>query len=96
MKYRLTIAELAEFQTDDYEIDYNSKFPGLGDRFIDHLFDTYQKIESGPKSYQKIQGEIRRALVNGFPYSVFYEIMKDEVVVLSVLPQASDPGRWPS
>ncbi len=54
MRYRLVITELAEIQAEDYEAYYESRLIGLGDRFIDHLFDTYQRIEDNPKSWQKL------------------------------------------
>ncbi|MEL6843597.1 MAG: type II toxin-antitoxin system RelE/ParE family toxin [Bacteroidota bacterium] len=96
MEHRLYLSDEFLDQAEDIEFYYNSLTPNLGDRFIDQLYSLLQKLEERPLTWQKVSPTIHRALVPGFPYSVFFRLKEEQLVeVLSVLHQASDPGKRP-
>jgi len=57
---------------------------GLGDRFLTAVLDTIDRIALNPKGYAKVIREARRAEVEKFPYSVWFKV-KDDVLVIACL-----------
>lgn len=74
---------------------YEGEQPGLGERFRRALSAIVDHIEQFPESAPAVHGDIRRAVVPGFPYSLFYIVDEGLVVVLRVLHGARDPSGWP-
>jgi plasmid stabilization system protein ParE len=70
---------------------YEGQAPGLGQKFLNELSATYDRIRLGPEKYQRVATEVRRAMARRFPYAVYFGIEGDEVVVLAVLHAARDP-----
>lgn len=73
---------------------YEGERPGLGSEFLDELGATYARIQDGPLRYQDLQAGIRRALLRRFPYSVYFAIDGELVVVVAVLQARRDPTEW--
>ena len=44
--------------------------------------------------YQGVGTTVRRAMVERFPFSVFYRIATDQIEVIAVLHQSRDPREW--
>ena len=59
--------------------------------FVNDLERTESHLRAQPALYQQIEGEIRRAVLRRFPYSLFYVIERDEVVVLACMHQHQKP-----
>jgi len=97
MSYQVEISDLAIEQAFEIETYYHGYGPGLGNEFLDVLFDCYVSLEANPNRWQCIRNDIRRALVKKFPYSVFYRVQEtaQKVEILTVLHQKADPGKWP-
>jgi len=97
MSYRVELSDLAVEQAFEIESYYDAQMPGLGGEFLDYLFACYLGLESNPSRWQILHQDIRRALVDRFPYSVFYRIKETDqkVEVLTVLHQSSNPNQWP-
>jgi plasmid stabilization system protein ParE len=97
MNYQVEISDLAIEQAFEIETYYHRYGPSLGNEFLDALFDCYVSLEANPNRWQCIRNDIRRALVNKFPYSVFYRVQEtaQKVEILTVLHQKADPGKWP-
>ena len=97
MSFRLEITEAAVEQVFEEETYYESKKVGLGAKFLDELFACYVNLEKSPKQWAEVRPSIRRALVNRFPYSVFFRIVESRslVQVLLVIHQSADPRKWP-
>ncbi len=66
---------------------------------IKELFIDIKKIEkyilSNPELYAIRYKKIRRVNLKKFPFSFFYFLEKDKVVILRVLHQTRDPKFWP-
>jgi plasmid stabilization system protein ParE len=74
---------------------YEGQTEGLGERFLAAVDSVFDAIERYPDMFAQVHGEVRRALVSRFPYSVFYRVESRRVVVLAVLHTARDPRLWP-
>ena len=67
---------------------------GLGKQFLDAVEHAFQRIATKPGRYPCILRDARRALLRGFPYSIFYRVKGDEVRVLGVIHQHHHPQHW--
>jgi len=74
---------------------YEGQIEALGEKFLTAVDSTFEAIERYPEMFGQIHGEVRRALVSGFPYAVFYRVESTQVVVLTVLHTSRDPKIWP-
>jgi toxin ParE1/3/4 len=73
---------------------YENEEPGLGLAFLDQLLATYDRIATGPLQYQDLRSGVRRALLQRFPYAVYFAVEGDFVVVLAILHASRDPAEW--
>jgi len=65
---------------------YEAQLPGLGRAFIAELDVTLAFLKLNPQMYALVSddGDVRRALLHRFPYSLVYEVMNaDDIVVLA-------------
>jgi plasmid stabilization system protein ParE len=95
MSYRLSVSEIAMQQAFELEAWYDSWQEGRGAAFIDALFECYQQLEVSPFRWAVLKQDIRRALLAPFKCAIFYRVKEDSVVILAVMHQAADPGKWP-
>jgi len=51
---------------------YERRRPGLGLRFLDELDYVLQRVAAAPFQFPAIHPGVRRALLNRFPYSVYF------------------------
>jgi plasmid stabilization system protein ParE len=73
---------------------YKSQKPGLGDKFLDCVDETVNRISQMPESYVIVYGDIRRAVVRQFPYAVYYRIVSSRVIVTAIFHGRRDPKSW--
>jgi plasmid stabilization system protein ParE len=73
---------------------YEQQQEGLGNSFLREVRATLASVERSPRLYPKIRGEIRRAIVRRFPYSILYLAETDRTVVISCFHGRRDPRRW--
>ena len=74
---------------------YATQGPELGDKFLRAVTSAVEAIGRYPQMFSAVHGEVRRAILSGFPYAVFYRIEPRRVVVLAILHTARDPRLWP-
>ena len=83
---------------DDVELAfawYEKQRRGLGFEFLDCVEVSLNNILSFPEMYAKIYSSFRRCVVRRFPFSVFYTIEGNEIVIHSVFDNKQDPKKRP-
>jgi len=67
--------------------------PGINQTsaFINDLQLTESHLRTHPALYQRVEGDVRRAVLRRFPYSLFFLIEQDQVVVLAFMHQHQRP-----
>jgi plasmid stabilization system protein ParE len=92
----LPIRLLAEAREElDAGIDwYEEQREGLGDLFLTRVDEALSRIGTFPEMHGRVFGEVRKAVVQRFPYIVLYRIEPSEVVVISVFHTSQDPSIW--
>ena len=83
--YRTVLDPEAEIDIENAARWYEDERRGLGVEFIGALDACLDAIEAAPVSFQKVRGEVRRWFLGRFPYSVYFEIVGDQIEVLAVL-----------
>jgi plasmid stabilization system protein ParE len=94
MKRDLIVRRRAEAQAFRARDWYESQLEGLGQRFVAELDSAVRKAHENPQHYQIVHREIRRVLLRRFPFAVFFVAEQPRVVVLAILHQYEDPGKW--
>jgi plasmid stabilization system protein ParE len=73
---------------------YESQRTGLGEAFLLSLDATIAGIQRLPNHHPTVYRDLHRALLQRFPYAVFYLIDSGRIVVTAVMHQRQDPQRW--
>ena len=85
-------AELDIAETLEYYLDEET--PVSADRFVQAVEGAYPEILAAPFRYPADRDGIRQKPIIGFPCSVLYSILDDEIVVLSIRHHKRKPGFW--
>lgn len=64
---------------------YEAQRRGLGAEFLDELELLISSLADNALLYAMQFGSIRRVFARRFPYAVFYQVIDEDVVVLSIL-----------
>ncbi len=73
---------------------YEDRESGLGYDFSIEVFTTIQNIVNHPTAWPIIEEDMRRCLVNRFPYGVIYSIEQDKIFILAVMHLRRHPDYW--
>lgn len=87
----LKISKLAFLEIEDAKEYYNLQKATLGDTFKNDVKKSIENIKQFPTLYPNITNNIKRCLLHRFPYSIFYAISDNTILVLSVAHQHRKP-----
>lgn len=74
---------------------YNGERDGAGDEFLVEVGATLRRVSNLPLSFPRVSTTARRALVDRFPYGVYFRVERDgDVLVLAVIHLHRQPGAW--
>ncbi|MDH4083253.1 MAG: type II toxin-antitoxin system RelE/ParE family toxin [Nitrospira sp.] len=96
MARRLVVQPQADLDIQAAAVWYEDQRSGLGVRFLDELGLVFQRIETNPRQFSRLEGEVRRALLHHFPYGVYFIEVSEAIIVLAVLHLHRDPDVWKS
>ena len=74
---------------------YERQRKGLGFDFLDCVEVALQNIIGNPEIYQIRYSNFRGCVIRRFPFSVFYTIETDEIIVHSIFDNRQDPQKRP-
>ena len=83
---------------DDIEIAfswYEMQRKGLGFEFLDCVESSLNNISTMPEMYQLSHANFRNCIVRRFPFSVFYTIEEEGIIIHSVFNNRRDPQTKP-
>ncbi|OQP64818.1 hypothetical protein A3860_18860 [Niastella vici] len=93
MAYKLEIRGEAEEEIFEAYKWYEEQTPGLGERFIVELEAVFNKISRTPLHYKIARSVFRQASIKSFPFVVYFEINRDNIVVYSVFHTSRKPHK---
>lgn len=73
---------------------FEEKSIGLGSDLLTAIQQAASRIEKFPASGAVEQGNIRKCLVRGFPFTLLYEANADHIFIAAVMHQHRRPGYW--
>ena len=94
MTRTLIVRSEAEADLAASKLWYEEQHDGLGARFLAEIDATFRRIEANPLAFNFVRSKLRRALVQRFPFGVFYILTERHIVIVAVLHAARDPRLW--
>jgi len=92
MKYFFHPEAESEFQG---AIEYYEKCElGLGQAFVIQVYSAIRNIITYPNMCPILERDIRRCLVNRFPFGILYSIEENEIFILAVMHLRRNPDYW--
>ena len=82
-------AELIEAQ--DW---YEGEASGLGRRFRQAIEVLVDRMSENPRQFPVVFKNVRRALLRRFPYSLFFLVEDETVLVIACFHASRDPLQW--
>jgi len=90
------------FYTDKAMVDidiafswYEKQRQGLGFEFLDCIEQAVKNITSLPEMYQESYANFRGCVIRRFPFTIFYTIEEEGLIVHSVFNNRQDPSKRP-
>ncbi|HEX4611358.1 MAG TPA: type II toxin-antitoxin system RelE/ParE family toxin [Urbifossiella sp.] len=96
MSFPVALDPEARTEFDDGYDLYEGRQTKLGRTFADAVESVLRGIGATPKMHAVVFGDIRRAVVRGFPYCIYYLEEPALVPVISVFHTSRDPKIWQS
>lgn len=73
---------------------YESRGKGIGAEFLRSFEASLSAISRNPLQFQAVEGEVRRALLRRFPYSIMYVVAGEDLLILACFHASRNPQRW--
>jgi len=84
----------AERELDEAYRYYENILPGLGERLLDEVQRGLARIKLFPQAWSPITENIRKCILNNFPYEIIYTIHGDTITILAFAHQHRKPEYW--
>lgn len=94
MTRQLVFRPEADLEINEAAEWYEAREQGLAVEFLRVLDACIESIRRSPLLYPVVSGEVRRAVLRRFPYSVIYMVREDEILVIACFHGQRDPKRW--
>ena len=91
---RVKFTRLAASEAREARAYYEQKQEELGARFSSELRSALARIKRLPMAWPECEPNVRRTLLNRFPYHLHYTIEDDAVVVLGIYHARRAPIAW--
>lgn len=92
----LILLPRAELDVIETGLDYETAQEGLGSAFERELGFVIERVRSTPQQFPVLERDVRRAMLDRFPYGIFFLVEDATVVVFAVLHLQRDPETWRS
>lgn len=94
MTLRIVFRRAANSEFEDAAVWYNEQRIGLGEVFIVEIEEAVANAAVSPQRYPVVFGDIRRTVARRFPFSVYFRVRPNELVVLAVFHGRRNPTIW--
>ena len=94
MSHEIRVRVRAQKDIEDAARWYEAQRTDLGGRFLDEIQSAFSLIAENPKLYPEIYRQTRRAMLQRFPFGVFYRMRGSVVSIIAVMHSSRDPKQW--
>jgi len=93
MSLPVVFRRIARQEMDDSIAWYEKERPGLGIQFAADIELALSRVATTPEQFPQVRGEVRRALLRHFPYTIQFLNETHRIVVLAVFHAKRNPGQ---
>jgi len=93
LSYEVQIRRAAELDIAEAQLWYETQRSGLGAEFHSEVSRIIDRLAETPLIYQVVYRDIRRSIVQRFPYLIWYRVLGEVVTVLACTHGRKDPGK---
>ena len=90
----LRIRQMARAEIHEAFDWYRSRSPDAAARFIDAVDLAIRAIETTPEQHGPFHGNLRRRLLAGFPYGIYFRVYPTVISVVGVIHGSRHPDTW--
>ena len=94
MNYELTFRQEAEVDLETSAQWYEQQKEGLGFDFLDEVEKKCSVIKNTPLIFEEVHKELRRVIIDRFPFNIFYLIDGDTIIIVAVIHGSRHPKKW--
>jgi plasmid stabilization system protein ParE len=92
--YPVIFTPAARAELIDAQDWYEREATGLGRRFRQASDALVERMSSNPRQSPVVYKNVRRALLRRFPYSLFFVLEDDALLVIACFHASRDPSHW--
>ena len=94
MSRQVRLTKAAERDLEQAAGWYHQEAPHVSPRFRLALREAQVRIGETPLAYPVIRRDLRRAVVHEFPYSIYFRLQKETILVVAITHHARHPRSW--
>lgn len=94
MSLRVVFRVAARNEVEEAARWYEQRCSGLGEEFLREIDEAVLRAATHPDRYPLVLADVRKTVARRFPYSVFFRVRKDCLVILAVFHGRRDPTIW--
>ena len=91
---RITFHEDARAELLEAAQYYQDRVKGLGQSLVDDVELASQEIQKTPFAYPHVSSDLRRKILDRFPYGLIYAIESDRIRIVAVAHHKRRPEYW--
>lgn len=73
---------------------YLQRSPAAAAQFLEAMDQAMRLIEEAPEGHPVIRGRLRRVLLRGFPYGVYFKVYPSTISIVGVIHGRRHPDTW--
>ncbi len=93
MSLSVVFRRIAKREFDDAISWYQDRREGLGREFSVAVEQLLGRIALSPNQFACVRGDVRRAVLQRFPYSIYFIVEDDRIVVLAIFHARRAPNQ---
>jgi plasmid stabilization system protein ParE len=94
MTFRVGLRDEAREDIEAAATWYETQKTTLGQAYLDEVQATFEALAERPLAYPQVYKAVRRALLQRFPYGIFYRFDGQSVLVIAVMHARRDTSPW--
>lgn len=88
---KIALRPAAELDIAEAMAWYDEQKPGLGDEFLARVERLFEQIVERPARFPRTHKIFHRAILGRFPYTIYFSIDADRIIVFAIYHQRRDP-----
>ena len=94
LAYSVIFTQAARVELVEAQAWYEREAAGLGRRFRLAIDALIERMSDNPRQFPTVFRNVRRALLRRFPYSLFFVVEDDALIVIACFHASRDPSHW--